>query len=54
MTPYIPSYNKPPNKLLRYYTRNVCYHGKKAVETVAVYLDKHKEEREELAHIKWD
>lgn len=56
---YIPVWNRPPNKLVRYEERpftlpaNVCGTIKSGIETFAIFKDKNKKDQEMQAFIEW-
>ena len=56
---YIPFWNRPPNKFIRYYEKpfklkaNAYGIEREGVETIAVFKDKNGKEQEMVAYIKW-
>jgi len=52
--PYIPIYNRPPNKFVKFTIEDFddgC--GHKATITIANFLDKNKNEKDMVAFVKW-
>jgi len=54
IVPCLPYYCKPPNKFIRYYQKRFEGEHHSATLNIAVYLDKHKEEKETIAQVIWD
>lgn len=55
LTPHIPIYHNPPNEFIRYVER--YFHdgyGHGGIETVAIFLDKKKNQCETTAYINWN
>ncbi len=53
--PFIPNWNRGKNSLLRYDVRLFDDGaGHTAQITYVLFLDKHKEEQESVAYVKWD
>ncbi len=55
MRPYIPLWNRPPNKFIRYEERRFTAHPNlTGTERIAIFKDKNGNVREEMAQVIWD